>query len=68
MIRINKYKKDLPKRLIFKVDNKLKLTKSEMSYQINKFDYYNVLGLYPDSFKREEILKHFNEMFNLKTK
>lgn len=61
-------KNDLFKANLKKIEEGKRLTKSEMAYQIGNKSTYNPYSLYSEAFKRDEIVKYFNFLFNVNTK
>jgi hypothetical protein len=51
-----------------KIQDKKRLTKSEMGFQIGHIKPYHPISLYWDSYKREEVVKAFNRMFGTSIK
>jgi hypothetical protein len=45
-----------------------RLAKHEMGYQIGHVDPYNPSALYWDYYKREDVVKAFNELFGTEIK
>lgn len=45
-----------------------RLTKSDMAYCIHHADHWNSVGMYPEYYKRDEIVDEFNRIFETNIK
>jgi len=60
--------KNISKRILKRMQENKKLTKSELSYEIGRYKPLSAYHLYYDNIKRDDMVKYFNNLFNTKIK